>query len=90
MQKIVQTHVDLTDADTEYSVDIPVGATDITFKLRDVGADLKYYFETGAAEYMTLPAGASQTLKGAFRGLTIYFQSPTTNQVVEVQYTITA
>lgn len=90
MQKIVQTHVNITNADTEYSVIIPVGATDITFKLRDVGADLKYYFVAGAAEYITLMAGAAQTLKGAFRGLTIYFQSPTTLQVVELEYTITA
>lgn len=90
MQKIVQTHVTLTLADTEYSVAIPTGATDIKLKLRDVGADLKYYFVTGAAEYVTLMAGASVTLKGAFRGLTIYFQSPTTNQTVEVEYIITA
>lgn len=90
MQKIVQTHVNLTDANTEYSVDIPSGATDIQFKLRDVGAELKYYFVSGAAEYFTIPAGSTQSLKGAFRSITIYFQSTTSGQVVEVQYTITA
>jgi len=86
MQKIVQTHVDLTVANTEYSINVPVGSTEITFKLRDVGAELKYYFITGAAEYLSLPAGSSRTLKGAFKGETIYFKSITSGQTVELEY----
>lgn len=84
---LTQTHVNLTLANTEYSVTIPIGATSITIKLRDIGADLKYYFVSGAAEYKTLLAGSAVTLESSkFKELIIYFKCPEAAQVVEIEY----
>ena len=38
------------------------------------------------AVYGTIPAGVSRTIDGVLGGQTIYFQTPGTGQVLEVDY----
>jgi len=77
----------LTTADTEYSYAIPAGTKRIRFKLRALNALLKYCFTSGGSgsTYITVPYGDVVEINDArIGGQTIYFQSPTATQVVEI------
>lgn len=77
----------LTSADTEYSYAIPAGTQRIRFKLRALNALLKYSFTSGASgsTYITVPYGDVVEINDArVGGQTIYFQSPTASQTVEI------
>lgn len=77
----------LTSADTEYGYAIPAGTKRIRFKLRALNALLKYAFISGASgtTYITVPYGDIVEINDArIGGTTIYFQSPTASQTVEI------
>jgi len=80
-------NVSMTLADTEYSQVLPNNVRIIDVKLRALNALLKMAFtvnESGS-NYVTIPFGASMHLDMVkLTGKTIYFQSPTANQVCEI------
>ena len=78
----------MTTADTEYSYEIPAGTKRIKFKLRALNALLKYAFISGASgtTYITIPYGDEEEINDAKLGSqTIYFQSPTASQTLEIR-----
>ena len=77
----------LTLADTEYGYTIPTGTKRIKFKLRALNALLKYCFTSGGSgsTYITVGYGDNVEINDArIGGQTIYLQSPTALQVVEI------
>ncbi len=95
-RKNYQANVVLIAANTEYSYDIPPNAMEISLQLRPLGdnAKLFYYFvtggrpipATGAGIYTTLQGGQSSTKIYLQNSQTIYFQSDTAGQSVEIDY----
>ena len=83
-------NVDITDADTEYSYELPTGVKKFTIKLRDLGYELKVCFVSGdVSNYINLSSGKSYTennIKGQKN--TLYFKSPSASQVAEILYWI--
>lgn len=80
-------NVAMATADTEYSYEIPAGTKRIKFKLRALNALLKYCFTSGGSgtTYITVGYGDYVEVNDAkIGGQTIYFQSPTASQTVEV------
>lgn len=78
----------LTTADTEVLYAIPAGTKRIKFKLRALNALLKYCFTSGGSgtTYITIPYGDTEEINDAkLGGQTIYFQSPSASQTVEVR-----
>ena len=81
-------NVSLATADTEGSYAIPAGTKRIKFKLRALNALLKYSFVSGESgtTYVTVPYGDIEEINDAsLGGKTIYFQSPTASQTVEIR-----
>ena len=78
--------VTITSADTSYSLELPANTTMIDIKLRGQGAQLKYSWSDWGG-YMTIPAGGSRHIDNILldKAKTIYFQSPTATQTVEVE-----
>ncbi len=90
-RKNYQANVPMATADTEYSWYIPPNAFEISFQLRPLGdgAKLFYYFIAGGKPgtvYTTLLGGQSSTKIYLQQGQTIYFQSDTAGQSVEIDY----
>ena len=86
-ESVAVANVAMATLGTEYSYLIPKGTEKITFKLRDTGATLQFCFTTGETNttFVTVPASGSYTLEGIkFRGKTLYFESDTNTQVLEV------
>lgn len=83
----------LTLANTEYSYTFPTNTQSWTLKLRVAGASLFYSSATGKlpvsgdnSTYMTmLPMGARSQDNVEWSGKTIYFESDTAGQVVEIE-----
>ena len=78
----------MTTKDTEYSYTIPANVKRIRFKLRAINALLKFCFtENGSGiTYITLPYGETHEINDArLGGKTLYVQSPTASQVLEVE-----
>lgn len=83
----------LTSADTEYSFTFPANTLSWTLKLRNQGATLFYSHATGKlpvsgdnSDYMTLlPVGARSQDNVEWSGKTLYFESDTATQVVEIE-----
>lgn len=78
----------MTTADTEYLYSIPAGTKRIKFKLRALNALLKYSFTSGTSgtTYITVPYGDIEEINDAkLGGQTIYFQSPTASQILEIR-----
>lgn len=83
----------LTLANTEYSYTFPTNTQSWTMKLRVGGASLYYASATGKlpmsgdnSTYMTmLPMGARSQDNVEWSGKTIYFESDTAGQIVEVE-----
>ena len=74
-------------ATTEYSQLIPAGTRQFTISSRLMGT-LRIALNSGetTTKYLTIPAGASKTFKDlAVRGLTLYVQSDTGSDVMEVE-----
>lgn len=81
-------NVSMTSADTEYSYSLPTRAVKVLVKLRGTSASFKLSYTEGASgtTYLTIPAGGSKSIdeiKGT--GLTLYFQSPSASQVMELE-----
>lgn len=93
--------VTLTDANTEYQYTFPANTISYTFKLdnTDAAATLYYSHATGllpvsgdGSAYVTLLAGLSAKSQDNIEigGKSIYFESPTAGNVVEIEvYTLT-
>jgi soluble cytochrome b562 len=85
--------VALTNANTEYSYTFPNNTQSWTMKLRDPGATLYYSSATGkfptsgdSTTYMTmLPIGTRSQDNVEWSGKTVYLQSDTATQVVEIE-----
>lgn len=83
-------NIELTDADTEYSVVLPSSARQFRFRCREASV-LRYAYETGkvATEtnpYLSLPANADyQSDANDITGLTIYFASSDAGVTVEME-----
>lgn len=79
-------NVTMTNVNTEYSYTLPTGTKMFRVKLRGVGAPMKMAIDEGESgtTYMTIDNGKTQEelVKGG--GATLYFQSPTANQVAEI------
>lgn len=83
----------LTSANTQYSYTFPSNTVSWTFKLRTPGASLFYSSATGklpvsgdASTYMTmLPMGARSQDGVEWGGVTMYFETDTASQVVELE-----
>jgi hypothetical protein len=97
MSQLQQQNIPAASAYTEYSVVIPPKAKQITFNVRSGSQPLFWYMAPSGssnpgsssnlpAVYNTIPAGASRTIFGTFGGQTIYFQTPGSSQVLEVDY----
>jgi hypothetical protein len=97
ISQLQQQNVPATAAYTEYSVVIPPQVKQPTFSLRSGNQPVYWYMAPSGspspgssanlpAVYNTIPAGASRTIFGVLGGQTVYFQTPGTNQVLEVDY----
>lgn len=73
-------------ADTEQSLVLPIQILGYMIKVRDCTADLKLTHVSGESgtKYLTIPKGAVHTDEHQYSNLTLYFQSPVQNAVVEV------
>ena len=95
--QLLQQNIAAAAAWTEYSVAIPPRVNEVTLNIRS-GIQPMYWYTTAnpspapgssanlPAVYGTIPAGASRTIRGLLGGQTIYFQTPGTSQVLEVDY----
>lgn len=72
-------------ADTEQSLVLPADIAGYIIRTRNNGI-LKLSHTSGESgtNYMTIPARATHTDSNRYASLTIYFQSPTINEVVEI------
>ena len=96
MSQLQQQNVPAAAAYTEYSVKVPPQSKQPTFSLRSGNQPVYWYMASSPnatnnlaglpAVYNTIPAGASRTIFGVLGGQTVYFQTPGTNQVLEVDY----
>ena len=95
--KLQQQNVAAAAAYTEYSFTIPPRIVELTLSLRAGNQPIFWYTSaSGSASpgtaanlpsvYGTIPAGASRTIRGVLGSQTIYFQTPGTNQTLEVDY----
>jgi hypothetical protein len=76
--------VTMTSANTEYSYDIPAGTRKVRIKLRALNALLRFYgFSTGGS-FTTIPYGESLDVDVKAGGATLYVQSPSASQTLEV------
>jgi len=82
-----QDTLTLTNADTEYSYQIPANCLSFSFKIRSGSYDLTYYFSQAdaATKYFTLSAGSTQTFKGRLSPQTIYFKCSNAGEIVEFE-----
>jgi hypothetical protein len=80
-------NVSMTLANTEYSYNIPSGVNKVLLKLRDGGVDLKLSYTSGTSgtTYITIQSGSVKSIDDMKGGLTIYFQSDTASQVLEIE-----
>ena len=84
-QKIA--NITMTDANTEYSYSFPGRTKVFRMKLRAQNAQFKYAFTSGESgtNYVTVNQGGSYGESGIdLGGSTIYFQSPTASQTMEI------
>lgn len=83
----VIANIEMPLANTEYSYALPNGTKQFAMKLRGTGK-LQFAFEAGQSNinYIFLAAGKSYSTKDVKigSGLTLYFQSPKNNQVLEI------
>ena len=81
-------NVAMTTCGTESSYDIPANVKRIRFKLRALNALLQFCFTVSGSgtTYITVPYGETKEINDAkLGGKTIYFQSPTASQVLEIE-----
>lgn len=96
MSQLQQQNAPAAAAYTEYSVKIPPQAKQVTFNLRSGNQPVFWYMASSPnasnnagglpTTYNTIPAGASRTIAGVLGGQAVYFQTPGTNQVLELDY----
>lgn len=80
-------NVTMTDANTEYSYALPSGTKVFRMKLRSQSASFKLSFTSGQSgtTYITVNQGGSYGESGvSLSSKTLYFQSPTAAQTMEV------
>ena len=80
-------NVAMASAGQEYSYTFPAGTVHATLKLRSQNAKLQYCFVSGETDttYITLEQNATLPIKDvSVGGKTIYFESPTASQTLEV------
>lgn len=76
--------VDATLAGTEYSYVLPAATKKFLIKARQ-GAPLLLAYESAASAYIEIPRWCFYSESDlSLAGLTLYFQSPAANQVVEI------
>lgn len=79
-------NINITDADTEYSYELPEGTKRFSIKLRDLGHELKVCFVSGEdTNYINVSSGKSYSennIKGSKN--TLYFKSPSVSQTAEI------
>lgn len=80
-------NVPCTNAGEQYSYTFPIGTVQVILTLRSPSALLQYCFTTGETDsnYITLEHNATLIIKDvALGGKTIYFESPSATQVLEI------
>ena len=83
----------LTDADSQYSTELPAKAKHFSFQCR-TAVDVRFAFETGkvatpTAPYATLKSGASFSAPEKYMNAlarTLYFASASAGSIVEIVY----
>ena len=88
-------NVAMTTGGNEYSQAMPKGAKKVIIQLRDASSSspsavMKLYYasvgNTIPSAYISIPAGCSKALEGVWLdSVTLYFQSPTSTQVAEIE-----
>src|SRR4051794_39059379 len=98
VSQLQQLNVSAPAAYTEYSVEVPPGAIEVTLQLRPSAtpANLYWYMTNNTptrespatlpAPYAPPPAGSSRSISGKLGGQTIYFQVDGTDQVLEMDF----
>jgi len=79
-------NVTMTDADTEYSYEIPAGTRYFKIKLRDIGFQMKLAVVEGdsGTTYITLQQAQLYETDAKGGSITLYFQSSQANMVAEI------
>jgi len=81
-------NVDMTNANTEYSYFLPAGTKQFVLKMRTANKLQLAYISSGSnINYITVPMGVywGRSNLTLATGLTLYFQSPAANQVLEIE-----
>lgn len=81
------SNVTCTNANTEYSLALSEHASYFQIKARQMTSELKLAFASGESgtNYITLPMGSSEWMKGKISGKkTLFFQSPQAGTVAEI------
>lgn len=83
VQKVYNETIAL--ADTEQSLVMPTNILGYLIRTRGIG-ELKLTHASGESgtKYVTIPGGASFSNDKAFESITLYFQSPSIGEIVEV------
>ncbi len=80
-------NISMANANQEYGQALPVLTKTVLIQNRNsVAIQLAYIQGQSGTNYITIPAGASKSLDGAWvSSLTLYFQSPSAGQVCEIE-----
>ncbi len=80
-------NVAMPTAATEYSYAVPVETNKILLKLRSTTSSFQLSYVAGetGTNYVTIGAGSAKTIDELKGGMTIYFQSPDPDQVMEIE-----
>lgn len=78
-------NVTLTSANTKYEAVIPPGTGAIQIQSR-TAADCAIYLSTDASVYFTVKSGAALNIAPLAVDQSLYFQSGTAGQIIEIMY----
>ena len=83
--------VAMASADTEYSLALPAGATEIGVRLRDTTVTWRWSFTAGqvaGGAGFAMKAGDSLSIQGPIAGATIYFAADSASMTMDVFYLV--
>lgn len=78
----------MTVANTEYSYAVPANTKKVLIKERSGSSAVKLAYTSGQSgtTYITIPAGSTKYLEGAWlTGITLYFQCADAGKVIETE-----
>ena len=79
-------NVTITSANTEQSQALPANTKEFLIRTRG-SAELKLAYDSGDSGtlFVTIPGRATKTVSRFFKAQTLYFQSPTAGEIVEIE-----